>query len=146
MNLDELKALLLPITIVKVIAVLKHPYADKLNLVVIDMGGKAKVVITGASNMKEGDLIPYLGEGNTVPGYLLKQGEKVVLGKRMLRNLESDSMLLAEDEIGIGDDHTGIYIIEAENKVELIGKSILEVISEETLDKMLESKSSTVHF
>lgn len=146
MNLDELKSLLSPITIVKVIAVLKHPYADKLNLVVIDMGGKAKVVITGASNMKEGDLIPYLGEGNTVPGYLLKQGEKVVLGKRMLRNLESDSMLLAEDEIGIGDDHTGIYIIQAEDKDLLVGKSILEVIGEENLIGMLENRTSTVHF
>lgn len=146
MNQEELKNLLRPITIVKILKIFKHPYADKLNLVVIDMGGKAKVVITGASNMNEGDFVPFLGEGNVVPGYLLKQGEKVVLGKKMLRNLESDSMLLAQDEIGIGDDHTGLYIIELENKEALLGKSILEIVTEETLNKMLETKSQDIHF
>ena len=146
MNQEELKNLLKPITIVKVLKIFKHPYADKLNLVVIDMGGKAKVVITGANNMVEGDYIPYLGEGNVVPGYLLKQGEKVILGKKMLRNLESDSMLLAQDEIGIGGDHTGLYVITSENKEELLGKSILEIISDETLAQMLETKTEDVHF
>ncbi len=146
MNKEEFKSLLENIKIVKVLKVFKHPYADKLNLVVIDMGGKAKVVITGASNMNEGDFIPYLGEGNIVPGYLLNHGEKVVLGKKMLRDLESDSMLLAQDEIGIGTDHTGLYIIEAENKEALLGKSILEIIDDATLDKLLEVKSEEVHF
>jgi len=146
MNQEELKQLLTPITIVKVLNIFKHPYADKLNLVVVDLGGKAKVVITGANNMKEGDFVPFLSEGNLVPGYLLNQGEKVVLGKKMLRNLESDSMLLAQDEIGIGDDHTGLYIIESENKEVLLGKSILEIISEETMVKMLAAKTEDVHF
>lgn len=146
MNQEELKQLLTPITIVKVLKIFKHPYADKLNLVAVDLGGKVKVVITGAQNMNEGDFVPYLSEGNTIPGYLLNQGEKVVLGKKMLRNLESDSMLLAQDEIGIGDDHSVLYIIEAENKEELLGKSILEIISEEMLIGMLDSKSETVHF
>lgn len=146
MNKEELKNLLENIKIVKVLNVLKHPYADKLNLVVIDMGGKAKVVITGATNMNAGDFVPYLGEGNIVPGYLLNHGEKVILGKKMLRNLESDSMLLAQDEIGIGTDHTGLYIIDSENKESLLGKSILEIISNETLDKMIENQTSDVHF
>lgn len=145
MNIEELKQLLKPITIVKVLEIFKHPYADKLNLVVIDMGGKAKVVITGAENMQKGDLVPFLSEGNVVPGYLLKEGEKIVLGKKMLRNLESDSMLLAEDEVGIGEDHSGLYIIKSETS-ELVGKSILEILEEEELNKMLEQKTEELHF
>lgn len=146
MTLEELKALLAPIKIVKVLSVLKHPYADKLKLVVIDMGGKAKVVITGAENLEEGNFIPFLSEGNVVPGYLLKQGEKIILGKKMLRNLESDSMLLAEDEIGIGDDHTGIYIIKSEDNEALLGKSILDILTDDDLNKILDSKTSNLHF
>jgi hypothetical protein len=55
-------------------------------------------------------------------------------------------MVLAEDEIGIGTDHTGIWIIEAENKDELIGKSILEVLDDNTLNSALAAKSEEVHF
>ncbi|MBE0573481.1 hypothetical protein IH575_01075 [Candidatus Dojkabacteria bacterium] len=130
----------------KILGILKHPNADKLNIAVLDIGGKVKAVITGASNIKENDIVPFLTEGNVVPGYLLLQGEKVVLGKKMLRGLESDSMVLAEDEIGIGTDHTGIWIIEAENKDELIGKSILEVLDDNTLNSALAAKSEEVHF
>lgn len=146
MTKQELIQLLEPIKIVKVLNVFKHPYADKLNLVVVDLGGKAKVVITGATNMKEGDLVCYLGEGNVVPGYLLREGEKVVLGKKMLRNLESDSMLLSKDEIGNGSDHSGLFIVEPEDKDTLVGESILKILSEGDIDQMLSDLAETSHF
>lgn len=136
MNLTEYKELLNNVLIAKVIDVIKHPYADKLNIVVVDMGKKAKTVITGASNMVSNDFVPLMLDGNVVPGYLLRHSEKVVLGKKMLRNLESDAMLLSADELGISDDHTGIYIIEGATD-ELLGKSILEVLSDEVLAKVV---------
>lgn len=146
MELEEFKNLLKEIKLGKVLAVIKHPYADKLNLAVMDIGGKVKTIITGAPNIKEGDIVPYLLEGNIIPGFLLLQGEKIALGKKMLRGLESDAMVLAEDEIGIGTDHTGIWIVESENKDELIGKSILEILTDEDLAKALAAKTEDMHF
>jgi tyrosyl-tRNA synthetase len=103
------------------------------------------VVVTGATNMKPGDLVPYLGEGNVVPGYLILKGEKVVLEKRMLRGIESDSMILAEDEIGLSEDHEGILILTDQiknhklkitNDDELVGMSFVDTVSEEVLEKI----------
>ncbi len=130
-NVEEL---LKPIVIAKVLGFEKHPNADKLQLVDIELGGKQKKVITGANNFKIGDLVPYLGEGNVIPGYLIMNGEKIILEKRMLRGLESDSMILAEDEIGLSKNHEGIYIIQGDDS--LIGKSILEILTKQQVDQI----------
>lgn len=136
MNILDHKKLVEPILIVKILEVEKHPNADKLNLVKIDMGDLGqKVCITGAPNISidsVGSFVPYLGEGHVVPGYLIFDNETVVLNKRMLRGIESDSMLLSEYEIGLSKSHDGIMILNSNLKLdELVGKSILNILDDE---------------
>ncbi len=132
---SEVLDLLKPIKIAKVLSFEKHPNADRLQLVNIDLGDLKKQIITGANNFKVGELVPYLGEGNIIPGYLLQKGEKIILQKKDLRGLPSDSMILAEDEIGLSTDHLGIYIIEGEDS--LIGKSIIEYLKGADIAKIM---------
>src|SRR5260221_1511687 len=96
---EEIKDLLKPIQIVKILEIEKHPNADRLVLVLVSFGDSQKKVITGAANIAVGDYVPYLGEGNIIPGYLIMDGEKIMLQKKMFRGLESDSMVLALDAI-----------------------------------------------
>ncbi len=136
MTREKVKELLTPITISKVLSKVKHENADRLWIVKVDNGSGEEVqIVTAADNFNKGDLVVHLGPGNVVPGWLFKEGEEIKLEERKMRGEISSGMLLAEDEIGIGEDHEGLLVINNEElQNDLIGKSILEVLSEEQLD------------
>jgi len=145
MQRQEILDLLKPITIVQVLDIKKHPNADRLLIVNVNLGTEIKDVITGANNFKAGDYVPYLGMGNVIPGYLLMKGEKIILEKRKLRGLDSDSMILAEDEIGLSNDHQGIYIVhyEPDLTTNIVGRSLIEFLTTEQIDKIVHNALST---
>ena len=90
---------------VKVLAVEKHPDADRLALVDVDPGdGNAVRVVCGAHNYVVGDIVPWAPPGAELPG-----GFK--LERRRIRGQFSDGMLCAPDELGLSDDHSGIMIL-----------------------------------
>lgn len=159
--------LLEKILIAKVVSKTKHSDADRLFVVNIDIGDDAKdelitaqpeifnvdgtiQIVTGVDNFEVGDLVPFLYPGNIVPGWLVDKGEEVKLESRKMRGLLSHGMILAEDEMGIGDDHSGIFVINPENaKVKanllitdaLIGQSISTALSEDVI-KLFNSKKT----
>ncbi|TMK37965.1 MAG: phenylalanine--tRNA ligase subunit beta, partial [Actinobacteria bacterium] len=90
---------------VKVLSFEKHPNADKLLLVDIDLGnGETRRVVCGASNFSVGDIVPWAPPAAELPG-----GFK--LERRKIRGEVSDGMLCAPDELGLSDDHRGIMIL-----------------------------------
>ncbi|HLJ07342.1 MAG TPA: phenylalanine--tRNA ligase subunit beta [Acidimicrobiia bacterium] len=90
---------------VRVLAVEKHPDADRLALVDVDPGdGDAVRVVCGAHNYAVGDVVPWAPPGAELPG-----GFK--LERRKIRGQVSDGMLCAPDELGLSDDHSGIMIL-----------------------------------
>jgi phenylalanyl-tRNA synthetase beta chain len=90
---------------VKVLAVEKHPDADRLALVDVDPGdGNGVRVVCGAHNYVVGDIVPWAPPGAELPG-----GFK--LERRRIRGQFSDGMLCAPDELGLSDDHSGIMIL-----------------------------------
>ena len=84
----------------KVLEVMAHPNADRLTLVDVDTGAGQTRVVCGAQNVAAGDLVPFAPAGAQIPGGVLE--------RRTIRGVESDGMLLAPDELGMGDDHAGI--------------------------------------
>lgn len=132
---ERVLELLSKVQIVKVLSFKKNENSDHLLVVQVQTGDGEKQIVTGANNFKEGDLVPYLGVGEIVPGFLFKDGTEMVLQARPLRGYDSFGMILAEDEIGLSDDHVGIMIIEGSE--DLRGKSILDVISEEQIQIVL---------
>jgi phenylalanyl-tRNA synthetase beta chain len=90
---------------VKVLAVEKHPDADRLALVDVDPGdGNAVRVVCGAHNYVVGDIVPWAPPGAELPGGFR-------LERRRIRKQWSDGMLCAPDELGLSDDHSGIMIL-----------------------------------
>lgn len=90
---------------VKVLAVERHPDADRLALVDVDPGdGNAVRVVCGAHNYVVGDVVPWAPPGAELPGGFR-------LERRRIRGQVSDGMLCAPDELGLSDDHSGIMIL-----------------------------------
>jgi len=85
----------------KILTVDSHPQADRLTVCTVDVGNEKLTAICGAPNAKPG-LIVFFAK----VGAVLANGTK--LKKAKIRGVESFGMILAEDELGISDDHTGI--------------------------------------
>jgi phenylalanyl-tRNA synthetase beta chain len=90
----------------KVLEAAKHPNADRLQLCVVDVGESEPYrIVCGAWNFGTGATVAVALPGATLPGGL-------VLGRRKLRGEESAGMILSERELELGQDHTGIIVLE----------------------------------
>lgn len=87
-----------------------HPNADKLRLCTVEYGGAETLkVVCGAPNVAVGGKYPFATVGTTLPcGIKLK--------KAKIRGVESLGMLCAKDELGLGEDHSGLLVLDASLK------------------------------
>jgi phenylalanyl-tRNA synthetase beta chain len=90
----------------------EHPSASKLRLVKIDLGGRGLTVVCGAPNVEVGQIVPYAG-----PGVILPSG--FVIEAREIKGVSSPGMLCSEKELGLGDDASGLLVLDASLKAGL---------------------------
>src|SRR5207237_3010071 len=84
----------------------KHPDADRLQLCKVDVGeGKPYQIVCGAWNFGAGATVAVALPGATLP-------DGLTLERRKLRGELSEGMILAEDELDLGTDHTGIMVLD----------------------------------
>jgi phenylalanyl-tRNA synthetase beta chain len=84
----------------------KHPDADRLQLTSVDVGeDRPYSIVCGAWNFGAGAKVAV-----ALPGATLPNG--VVLERRKLRGQVSEGMILAEDELDLGTDHSGIIVLD----------------------------------
>jgi len=116
----------------KVLEVFKHPNADKLSITKVDLGnGNPVQIVCGAPNVASGQIVPVATIGTVL--YDDKDNSfKIKKGK--IRGEESFGMICAEDELGLGNNHDGIMVLD--ETVE-IGKPLSEVFEIES-DKVFE--------
>ena len=95
------------VVVAEVLAVEKHPNADKLTLCKVNFGGPADMtVVCGAPNVAAGGKYPFAPLGTTLPaGFTIE--------KRKVRGVFSEGMLCAEDELGISKNHDGLMVLDA---------------------------------
>ncbi len=93
----------------------KHPDADKLKITTVDVGTEEKLqIVCGASNVAMGQKVVVATIGATIYPIL---GEPMTMKKAKIRGVESQGMICAEDEIGLGESHAGIMVLPAETVV-----------------------------
>jgi phenylalanyl-tRNA synthetase beta chain len=84
-----------------------HPNADKLRLCTVEYGAEETLrVVCGAPNAAVGGKYPFAPVGTTLPG-------GITLKKAKIRGEVSMGMLCAKDELGLGEDHSGLLVLEA---------------------------------
>jgi phenylalanyl-tRNA synthetase beta chain len=93
----------------RVLEAAPHPNADRLTLCRVDIGdGETAQIVCGAPNVRAGQTVAVAR-----PGAIMPDGTKLEAAK--LRGLESQGMILAEDELAIGTEHAGIMVLDADN-------------------------------
>jgi phenylalanyl-tRNA synthetase beta chain len=94
----------------QVLSVDKHPNADRLRLVVVDVKKKRLNIVCGAPNLAVGQLVPVALVGAVLPNGL-------EIKESLIRGEKSSGMICAEDELGLGKNHDGILVLSANAKV-----------------------------
>ncbi len=111
----------------RVLSAEQHPDADRLSVCQVDDGsGETRTIVCGAPNVAAGQTVAVARPGAVMP-------DGTVLGKAELRGVESSGMILAEDELGIGEDHAGIMVLDGGAEP---GEALAEVIA--IADEVLE--------
>jgi len=86
----------------------KHPDADRLSVTKVDVGsGELLQIVCGAPNVAAGQKVVVA----TVGTILYPGGEKLEIKKSKIRGVESQGMICAEDELGLGTSHDGIMVL-----------------------------------
>lgn len=106
---DTVKGGLKGLVIGEVITCSKHPNADKLSITTVNIGGPTNVqIICGAPNVAAGQKVVVAPVGTTVHP---TQGESFLIKSAKIRGEQSEGMICAEDEIGLGESHAGIMVL-----------------------------------
>ncbi len=93
----------------KVVECAQHPNADKLKVTKVNVGSTELLnIVCGAPNVAAGQTVVVATVGTTV--HPLK-GEPFLIKKAKIRGEESEGMICAEDEIGLGESHDGIIVL-----------------------------------
>jgi len=106
----SLKGGLKGVVIGEVLTCKKHPDADKLSVTTVNIGGEQSLqIVCGAPNVAAGQKVPIATVGTMV----YKGEESFEIKKSKIRGELSEGMICAEDELGLGTDHEGIMVLDA---------------------------------
>src|SRR5688572_10000614 len=116
----------------EVIELARHPNADRLQLATVDYRRERATVVTGAPNLKVGDRVPFALVGAELLDFHQDPPRKSKLRPTKIRGVESAGMVCSAAELGLGDDHDGILILDASTPVgaplaEVVGDTVLEL-------------------
>ncbi|SMC27588.1 phenylalanyl-tRNA synthetase beta subunit [Desulfacinum hydrothermale DSM 13146] len=111
-------AFLQQVVVARVDAVEPHPNADKLRLCQVFDGSRVRQVVCGAPNVASGQVVPL-----ALPGAVLPSGQK--LAKAKIRGQVSEGMLCSQRELLLGDDASGIWVLDPALP---LGKTLLEAL------------------
>ena len=126
---EQYKGGLKGLVVGKVKSCIKHPNADKLKLTHVDVGEKDMLqIICGAPNIEKDQTVVVATVGTT----LFNNDEKFIIKRAKIRGESSEGMICSEAEIGLGNSHDGIMVLDKKIKA---GKK---------LSKIYKSQSDTI--
>ena len=112
-TVESVKGGLKGIVIGEVLTKDQHPNADRLSITTVDIGQENSLqIVCGAPNVEAGQKVPVATIGTVL--YSGEESFKIKKGK--IRGEVSEGMICAEDEIGLGDSHEGIMVLDAKAK------------------------------
>lgn len=113
-KIEAVKGGLEGVFVAEVLTCEKHPDADKLKVTTVTIGGEPLQVVCGAPNVAVGQKVILATVGCTL---YPKPDEPLKMKVSKIRGVDSFGMLCAEDELGMGESHAGILVLDPETPV-----------------------------
>lgn len=104
------------VVIGQIIEINKHPQADRLNLVRVDIGSQTLSIVCGANNIEVNQFVPVAMIG-------AKLFDGTIIAEVELRGQKSQGMLCSAKELGISEDHSGIMVLD-KLKISQLGQTL----------------------
>ena len=115
-----------------VLSCVPHPDADRLKVTTVDLGNGVPVqIVCGAANVAAGQKVPVATIGTTLYD---KEGVAFQIKKGKIRGQESHGMICAEDELGLGESHDGIMILEDSIAAGTTAASVFKIENDEVFE------------
>ncbi|MBO4917769.1 MAG: phenylalanine--tRNA ligase subunit beta [Bacteroidales bacterium] len=125
---EEIPGGLAGVVVAEVLECGPHPDSDHLHVTKVDAGdGNPVTVVCGAPNVAAGQKVLFATLGTVLPG-------DFKIKKSKIRGIESFGMICAADELGIGEDHSGIMVLEPEAVVGTPAKDYLHLKTEAVIE------------
>ncbi len=103
----------------------KHPNADRLAVTSVRIGKDSELqIVCGAPNVSEGQKVVVVEPGTTIT---TDSGDPIEIKSTKIRGIESNGMICSESELGIGDNHDGILVLEEDAPVGLAADSYFKI-------------------
>lgn len=116
------------VAVAKVVECVPHPNSDHLHITKVDDGGAELVpVVCGAPNVAAGQKVLFARVGAVLPGDFKIKRSKI-------RGVESLGMICADDELGIGTDHSGIKVLPEDAVIGTAAKDYLHLESDAVIE------------
>ena len=116
----------------EVITCEQHSDADKLKITTVNIGAEALLqIVCGAPNVAVGQKVIVAQVGTTI--YPVK-GDAFKIKTAKIRGVESNGMLCAEDEIGLGEGHNGLFILPENSVVGTPIKSLFNIYTDQVIE------------
>ena len=128
---ESIKGGLNNVVIGKVITCEKHPNADRLKVTTVDVGENENVqIVCGAPNVESGQTVAVAMVG----AKLYFNDDEITIKKSKIRGENSEGMICAEDELGLGNSHDGIIVFEKEHNPGTLINKIYNIENDEVFD------------
>lgn len=129
---EPIKGMLRGVVVGHVLECRKHPEADRLSLCRVDVGqGEALRIVCGAPNVAAGQKVLVATVGADL---CMNDGTCIVIRKSKIRGQESEGMICAEDELGLGPGHEGILVLDPSARVGTPAVDQLGLVSDHLLE------------
>ncbi|MBW4361774.1 phenylalanine--tRNA ligase subunit beta [Flavobacterium taihuense] len=120
------------IVIGHVLTCIPHPDADRLKISTVDLGnGVPLQIVCGASNVGAGQKVPVATIGTVLYD---KDGNSFIIKKGKIRGQESHGMICAEDELGLGESHEGIMVLDESIPAGTLASTVFKIENDEVFE------------
>jgi phenylalanyl-tRNA synthetase beta chain len=129
---ESIKGGLKGVVVGEVLTCIQHPNADRLKLTTVNIGEEQSLkIVCGAPNVAVGQKVPVATIGTTL---YTAEGEPWTIKKGKIRGEESHGMICAEDELGLGDSHDGIMVLDSKIKVGTPAATLFKVEEDQVFE------------
>ncbi len=129
---EPVKGMLKGVIVGEVLQCEKHPDADRLRVCMVDLGKDDPVqIVCGAPNVAKGQKVLVATVSTTLN---MKDGTSLTIKKSKIRGQESNGMICAEDELGLGEGHDGIMVLPPDAEIGASAETQLGLTSDHVLE------------